>query len=211
MGNATSDADLFVIGRPGTPADKPVTQYVVDGHRVDVEYVGYDDLARTIEYVTSFRLRRENVVELHGMYKSLDTVARLRSSETVIDSPRLSGLKARIDASETRIRRVTVNYFALAFLAQQEDFLGAAADGDFDTTAIVGQDLMAHAGKAVTTAAGDLYVSRKWLYKQLSRRNVTDFPVDTLRAFQHGSWIAGAARSPSPSSGSRRPASRPRC
>jgi len=191
LGNATSDADLFVIGRPGSTADQAVVQYGVDGHRIDVEHVDPAAITHTIDDVTSFRLRRDNLAELHRMNRPLDTVARLQASETVLDSPLLASLKARIAAAESQIRQLAVNYFAITLISHQEDFLGAAADEDFDTTAIVGQDLVANAGKAVTTAAGDLYVSKKWLYKQLARRTVDGFPVETLRTFQHGSWIVG--------------------
>lgn len=191
LGNATSDADLFVLDRREGPVDRPIVQHVVDGHRIDVEHLESAAVARTVAEVTSFTVRRDNVARLHGMNRPLDTVARLAASETVVDSPLLAGLKARIGSSARQLRQLSVNYFAINLISHQEDFLGAMSDGDFDTMAIVGQDLVANAGKAVAAAAGDIYVSKKWMYKQLSRLDLGDFPVDTLRAFQHGSWIAG--------------------
>lgn len=188
LGNPTSDADLFVLYADESAMGDDVTQYNVNGHRVDVERYTLAFVEDAVETVTSFELRRDNLTDLHKLPDKLDFVCRLYTSETVAPSPALDGFKRRIDASVANIRQVAVNYSAIAVNGHLEDFLGASVDGDFETAALVGQELTAYAGKAVAAASGDLYYSKKWVYKQLDRTPVAGFPKDTFVEFQRGNW-----------------------
>ncbi|MFI2642832.1 PqqD family protein [Streptomyces sp. NPDC018610] len=188
LGNPTSDADLFVLYNDESAMGDDVTQYNVNGHRVDVERYTLAFVEEAVDLITSFELRRDNLTELHKLPDKLDFVCRLYTSEIVAPSPSLDGFKQRLDASIANIRQVAVNYSAIAVNGHLEDFLGAAVDGDFETAALVGQELTAYAGKAVTAASGDLYYSKKWVYKQLDRTPVANFPKDTFVDFQRGTW-----------------------
>ncbi|WP_345667026.1 PqqD family protein [Streptomyces similanensis] len=194
LGNPTSDADLFVLYVDESAMGDDVTQYNVNGHRVDVERYTLDYVENAVETVTSFDLRRDNLTELHKLPGQLDFVCRLYTSETVAPSPALGGFKQRIDSSIATIRQVAVNYSAIAVNGHLEDFLGASVDGDFETAALVGQELTAFAGKAVVAASGDLYYSKKWVYKQLERTPVAGFPKDTFVDFQRGTWVERGTR-----------------
>ncbi|WP_151770042.1 PqqD family protein [Streptomyces abyssomicinicus] len=165
-----------------------VTQYNVNGHRVDVERYTLAYVEEAVDTITSFELRRDNLTELHKLPGQLDFVCRLYTSEIVAPSPALDGFKQRIDSSIANIRQVAVNYSAIAVNGHLEDFLGASVDGDYETAALVGQELTAYAGKAVVAASGDLYYSKKWVYKQLDRTPVEGFPKDTFVDFQRGNW-----------------------
>ncbi|GAB7183414.1 hypothetical protein ATKI12_3245 [Kitasatospora sp. Ki12] len=188
LGNPTSDADLFVLYRNEEDFDD-VSQYNVDGHRVDVERYTLAFVEEAVGEVTSFELRRDNLTDLHKLPSKLDFVCRLYTSEIVVDSPVLTELKKRIEASVPAIRQVSVNYSAIAINGHFEDFLGASADGDVATAALVGQELVAYAGKAMTAASGDLYYSKKWVYKQLARNPVEGFPMETFVDYQRGTWV----------------------
>ncbi|MFF9018216.1 nucleotidyltransferase domain-containing protein [Streptomyces sp. NPDC014870] len=192
LGNPTSDADLFVLLSPGAQAGADdVTQYSVDGHRVDVERYALADVEAQVERIVTFELRRDGLTELHKLADPLDFVLRLLTSETVVASPALSRLQERVAASLANVRRTAINYAAIGVNGHLEDFLGAAAEGDLDTAAFAGQELVAHAGKAVTGASGDLYFSNKWVYKQLARTPVDGFPVEAFTSYQRGLWTAG--------------------
>lgn len=191
LGNATSDADLFVLLNPGVALGDEATQYGVDGHRVDVEWCSLTTVQDLVDEVSGFELHRDNLTALHRLPDSLDFVFRLNSSETVVDSEHLTAMRGRIAAALPAIRRTAVNYSAIAINGHLEDFLGAAAEGDLDTAAFAGQNLVAYAGKAVAAAAGDLYFSNKWVYKQLARTPVDGFPVDLFTYYQRGAWTEG--------------------
>lgn len=186
LGNATSDADLFVL--TAADGDTDVTQYVVEGHRIDVERYPTAQAEKMVADVVDFELRRENLAELHHLPGALDFVFRLASSETVVGSERLAALRERIDAARPAIRRTAVNYTVLTLSAHLEDFVGAAGEGDLDTAALVGQSLVALAGKAVVAAGGDLYLSNKWVYKQLARTAGDAFPLQLFQHYQRGGW-----------------------
>lgn len=191
LGNPTSDADLFVLCEADADEEDFPTQYSVDGHRVDVERFTVARARRTVEDVASFRLHRDRLTDLHKLADPLDFVFRLRSSETVVNSPGLEALRRQVDTSLPAIQRTAVNYAAIAINGALEDFLGAAVEGDFDTAAYAGQRLTAHAGKAVVLASGDLYFSNKWVYKQLHRLGLKNFPMDAFTSYQRGSWAEG--------------------
>ncbi|MCX4692827.1 PqqD family protein [Streptomyces sp. NBC_01408] len=188
LGNPTSDADLFVLYAKEAAMGDDVSQYNVDGHRVDVERYTLAFVEEAVGAITSFRLQRDNLTDLHKLPSKLDFVCRLYTSETLLSSPALEGFKQRIVACIGDIRQVAVNYSAIAINGHLEDFLGASVDGDLETAALVGQDLTAYAGKAVAAASGDLYYSKKWVYKQLARNPVEGFPTDTFTDFQRGTW-----------------------
>ncbi|MEV7726872.1 PqqD family protein [Streptomyces sp. NPDC087917] len=188
LGNPTSDADLFVLYAEESAMGDDVSQYNVDGHRVDVERYTLAFVEEAVEEVTSFRLQRDNLTDLHKLPSKLDFVCRLHTSEILLSSPALDAHTRRIDESIGDIRQVAVNYSAIAINGHLEDFLGASVDGDLETAALVGQDLTAYAGKAVAAASGDLYHSKKWVYKQLARTPVEGFPKDTFADFQRGTW-----------------------
>ncbi|MEU3608349.1 hypothetical protein AB0E83_23315 [Streptomyces sp. NPDC035033] len=191
LGNATSDADLFVLLGPGVPVGDEATQYTVDGHRVDVERCSLPEVEERVAGLTGFELHRENLMALHKVPGPLDFVLRLNSSETVVGSERLTALRTRVTEALPALRRTAVNHSAVAINSHLEDFVGAAAEGDLDTAAFAAQSLVAHAGKAVAAAAGDLYFSNKWVYKQLARTPVEGFPLDLFAHYQRGSWTEG--------------------
>lgn len=188
LGNATSDADLFVLVGPSAAVDDQPTQYSIGGHRVDVERRSVVEVESMVARLTDLELRRDDLTALHELPGVLDFVCRLRASEILVDSERLRALRRRIEVSLPAIRRTAVNCAAAAVNGHLEDFVGAAAEGDLDTAALVGQSLVAHAGKAVTSAAGDLYASPKWVYKQLARTPVKGFPLDLFAHYQRGAW-----------------------
>lgn len=188
LGNPTSDADLFVLLAPGAPVGDDVTQYGVDGHRVDVERYALEDVEALVADIAGFDLERDKLTALHKLPDQIDFVFRMHSSETVVGSAALSRLQEQIEKAMPSIRRTAINHTAVAINAYLEDFLGAAADGDLDTASIAGQGLVAHAGKALTAASGDLYFSSKWVYKQLTRTPVGGFPMDAFARFQRGTW-----------------------
>lgn len=190
LGNATSDADLFVLVGDSSAVDARPTQYGVDGHRVDVERRPVVEAETMVARLADVELRRDDLTVLHDLPGILDFVCRLRACEVVVDSERLRELRRQIEVSLPSIRRTAVNCAAAAVNGHLEDFVGAAAEGDLDTAALVGQSLVAHAGKAVTWAAGDLYASPKWVYKQLARSGMTGFPLDLFAHYQRGAWIA---------------------
>ncbi|MDX3075930.1 nucleotidyltransferase domain-containing protein [Streptomyces sp. MI02-7b] len=192
LGNPTSDADLFVLVNPGAETDADdVTQYNVDGHRVDVERYSLANVEEQVERIITFELRRDGLTELHKLAEPLDFVLRLRTSETVVDSAVLSRLKKRVAGSLAAVQRTAINHAAIGVNGHLEDFLGAAAEGDLDTAAFAGQELVAYAGKAVAGASGDLYFSNKWVYKQLARTAVEGFPMEAFTAYQRGLWTEG--------------------
>ncbi len=188
LGNPTSDADLFVLLRPGVPVPDDAGQYTVDGHRVDVERFPLDEVEATVEEVVGFELSRDNLTDLHKLPKKLDFVLRLNSSETVVESEALLLMRRRIADSTAALRRTAINYSAITLNGHLEDFLGAASEGDLDTAAFAGQDLVAYAGKALAAASGDLYFSNKWVYKQLTRTPIDGFPLELFRHYQRGAW-----------------------
>jgi predicted nucleotidyltransferase len=191
LGNPTSDADLFVLLNPGVPVGDEAGQYSVDGHRVDVERFCLVDVEAMVEKIAAFELRRDGLTALHKLPDDLDFVFRLNSSETVVESEALLRLRRRITDSLPAVRRTAINYFAIALNGHLEDFLGAAAEGDLDTAAFAGQQLVAYAGKAVAAASGDLYFSNKWVYKQLARTPVEGFSTGLFRHYQRGAWTEG--------------------
>lgn len=190
LGNATSDADLFVLLAPGSTITDEATQYSVDGHRVDVERYSVTEAEALVAILADFELRRDNLPALHKLSRTLDFVFRLNSSETVVGSERLTALRERVAGSLPAIRRTAVNHAAITLNGHLEDFLGAAAEGDLDTAAFTGQSLVGYAGKAVAAAAGELYFSTKWVYKQLARATVNGFPTDLFTYYQRGAWTA---------------------
>ncbi|NEB74301.1 hypothetical protein G3I40_03475 [Streptomyces sp. SID14478] len=193
LGNPTSDADLFILtGEMQTPGDD-VTQFNVSGHRVDVERYSLQDARDLVAAVVSFETRRDNLTSVHGLLKKLDFTVRLLNSETVVDSAELVALKQQIVDNLPTVQRAAINYAASTMNGHLEDFLGAVADEDFDTAAFVGHRLVGQAGKALAAAAGDLYVSEKWVYKQLLRNSIEEFPLEEFTAYQRGSWIEGGA------------------
>lgn len=194
LGNPTSDADLFVLYADESAMGDDVTQYNVNGHRVDVERYTLEFVENAVETITTFELSRDNLTDLHKLPGQLDFVCRLYTSEIVSPSPALDGFKQRIDSAVANIRQVAVNYSAIAVNGHVEDFLGASVDEDFETAALVGQELIAYAGKAVVAAAGDLYYSKKWVYKQLDRNPVDGFPKDAFIEFQRGNWTGRGRR-----------------
>ncbi|WP_128636844.1 PqqD family protein [Streptomyces sp. C] len=188
LGNPTSDADLFVLYADEAAMGDDVSQYNVDGHRVDVERYTLAFVEEAVGEITSFRLRRDNLTDLHKLPSKLDFVCRLYTSEILLSSPALAAFQQRIDESIGAIRQVAVNHSAIAINGHLEDFLGASVDGDLETAALVGQELTAYAGKAVAAASGDLYHSKKWVYKQLARTPVAGFPKAAFTDFQRGTW-----------------------
>lgn len=193
LGNPTSDADLFVLQNPGVTIDNDMRQYNIGGNRVDVERYSVDHAERAADEVISFTVQRENLIGLHALPGKLDFIVRLHISETVIGSPALDNIKRRVSASIRAIRQNCINYYTVAVNACLEDFIGAISDGDFDTAALVGQELVAYGGKALTAALSDLYFTRKWLYKQLARNPIEGFPIDQFTDYQRGVWTSRGA------------------
>lgn len=191
LGNSTSDADLFVLLRPGASVSDDVNQYRIDGHRVDVEWYPLESAEALVEQLIGFELRRDNLIALHGLREKLDFCSRLRASETVVDSEALTGLRQRLADSVAGIRQTAINHAAAAVSSHLEDFIGAASEGDLDTAAFAGQSLVAFAGKSVAAASGDLYFSIKWVYKQLGRVAVHGFPIEKFAYYQRGEWVVG--------------------
>jgi Coenzyme PQQ synthesis protein D (PqqD) len=191
LGNDTSDADLFVLLGPGSAVDDHVTQYLIDGHRVDVERFRLDEAQAMVQNIVTFEVERDKLTALHRLGDDLDFVLRLNSSETVIASEAHSRLRARVTESTASIRRTAIDYSAITINGYIEDFLGAATEGDLNTAAVAAQGLVAYAGKAVAAASNDLYFSHKWVYKQLTRTVVQGFPLELFTRFQCGTWTGG--------------------
>lgn len=193
LGNATSDADLFVLQNPGVAISDGMKQYNVDGNRVDVERYSVDYAERAADEVISFTVQRDNLTALHALPDKIDFIVRLHTSETVIGSPALDNIKRRVSGSILSVRRTCINYSAIVVYAFLEDFIGAVLDADFDTAALVGQELVVYAGKALTAALSDLYFTKKWVYKQLARNPIEGFPIDQFTDYQRGVWTSRGA------------------
>jgi hypothetical protein len=190
LGNLTSDADLFILLNPGAPTDDGAGQYTADGHRVDVERFPLSDVAAMIDEVIGFKLRRDNLTALHKLPAKLDFSFRMLMAEEVVCSDALTRFRRQLNDAMPAVRRTAINYFSAALNGHLEDFLGATAEGDLDTAAFAGQALVGYAGKAVAAAADDLYFSSKWVYKQLARTAVGEFPLESFRFYQSGAWTA---------------------
>ncbi|WP_158647330.1 nucleotidyltransferase domain-containing protein [Actinoplanes sp. ATCC 53533] len=193
LGNPTSDADLFVLV-DADAVSPAVTQYNIGGHRVDAEWFTLTEARAIVDEVIGFRLHREDLARLRKLATGLDFVARLNSSQSIVASPGLADLRNSVADSLHAVTRLAMNNAAIAVNGYLEDFVGAVADDDLETAAFAGQGLVAHAGKAVTAASGDLYYSTKWVYKQLSRIPLQGFPMQRFTDFQKGVWTAGGQR-----------------
>lgn len=191
FGNRTSDVDLFVLHSPGPGAEAAVAQYNVRGQRVDVEHYCLDRARQIVDDVIGFDLDRANPMSVHSLPDKIDFTVRLYMSQTVLSSAALEQLKHRVAVSLRPVTQAAINFLTVAAAGHAEDFIGAITDGDFDTAALVGQDLIASAGKALATAAGDLYFARKWLFRQLARNPIDGFPMDKFVTYQRGGWVDG--------------------
>lgn len=195
LGNPTSDADVFVL--VDDTANHSTQQQVHNGERVDIEYYTVAELAQAVERVTQTAVDHSTLSALWSLADEFDLVFRLLTSQIVHTSPRLQGIVGELHDREAAARSNAVNYWVLAANSDREDFIGAVLDEDWPTAAYAGQVMMTSAGKALTSAAGDLYHGRKWVYKQLGRSLPPAFPTADFAYFQRGNWAedgaAGAA------------------
>jgi hypothetical protein len=191
LGNPTSDADVFVLYDGDRAPGGDLQQFSVDGHRVDVEWYPVARLEGHLDSVLGWRIGPDNLAELWKFADRLDFLARFATSRAVQSSSRLDGAYQRIEADGARLRQTTINYWALAVNSDLEDFHGACLQQDLGTATYAGQVLLTSAGKAVTTAAGDRYFNRKWVYRQIERTLTGGFPTGRFAQFQRGDWTAG--------------------
>ncbi|MER6769711.1 hypothetical protein ABT389_08120 [Streptomyces bacillaris] len=196
LGNATSDADVFVLYAADHLPAATTQQFTLDGHRVDVEWYSRDELDDALRTILDWQLRPDNISELWGFADRLDLLARFATSQPVLSSEHLGRAYAALEAGWPRLRQALINYWAIAVNSDLEDFHGACAEGDLGTATYVGQVLLTSATKAVTTAADDRYFGRKWVYKQVNRSLSAGYPTERFGYFQRGDWaregVAGA-------------------
>lgn len=195
LGTPTSDVDLFAV--LADQAERPARQLLVRGERVDIEYLDIATLAEALERVAAVDFRRERLTVPLFLESPLDLLVRFSLAEVIKPSPALTRLRERVAAQADHLRRVLLTRYAMQVTQALEDFEGACAQRDWDSAVWLGQQMLTHAGKALAAAAGDLYVNRKWVYRQLARTMPASFPMRSFRFFQQGTW-AQASDSPDP-------------
>lgn len=187
LGNATSDVDLFLLSESDSVADEPV-QFEQNGERVDVEWMTLADVHRNLDRLDSFTLTPQSLGELWPFFPTLDWYARVLSSQEVIGSRSLLGIRERARAMEPAVTDLIMARWALGYSSSIEDFAGAEQERDYDTASYSGSALCVAAGKAYAASVGDLYLGHKWIYKQL-RRSAPALDFDMFAHYARGWWV----------------------
>ncbi|MFD8979496.1 hypothetical protein [Streptomyces sp. NPDC059564] len=188
LGNATSDADIYVLVADDAERETGARQLLVDGQRIDVEYHRTSEARRCLEEATTWRTSLGDLSALSIAENDLDFVVRLSYAEVLCDSAQLARLRGRLDVGADRLRQLVISRWAMEANAHLEDFTGAFTDGDLDSAVLIGTSLMTAAGKAVAAAAGDIYLGRKWVFRQLHRSLPDQFPLAVFRTMMRGEW-----------------------
>ena len=191
LGSSTSDVDVFVLLE--AEDDGIARQIRVGDERLDVETytVGWvrDALAKLGRWSSSRRQLRHEALSA----EQLDFLIRMRDAEVIKDSSSLAALRSALAAAEDRLRQHALSSWALEANGHLSDLKGALQDDDHGSAGLMTQSLLSCAGKAVTTAAGDLYFNSKWVHRQLRRSLPEDFPHDLFRELQSGIWSVGGS------------------
>ncbi|MGK4579192.1 nucleotidyltransferase domain-containing protein [Kitasatospora sp. HPMI-4] len=187
LGSATSDADVFVLLRDDAPERPKMQQIARDGMRADVEFVRMAQANAMVAEVTDWHHENTGATEAWVPWTTLDFAVRLSYAEIVCPSPALSELHQTVKSRSDAIRQLAILRWALEANGHFEDFRGLYQDGDLDTAALVGVNVLMSAGKALAAGAGDVYMGEKWVYRQLAR-SVTRFPIDYFREMVSGRW-----------------------
>lgn len=188
LGNATSDADVFLVVDDDVDIPPAPPQYLVSSGRVDVERIRLTDLTAATEALLEISMKVGRLGEIWMESYELDTVIRFFYRRDVITSEPVERLGNRLAASETIVRRFLINYWARGVSLALEDFQGALLDDDYATAALNGQRIMICAGKAFIAGCGEYYVGEKWTCRQLERATDDRFPYQQFRYLQSGSW-----------------------
>ncbi|MEU2830338.1 hypothetical protein ABZ667_16950 [Streptomyces lavendulae] len=188
LGSSTSDADVYVLVADDAEMETRARQLLVGGQRIDVEYHRTGEARRCVEEATAWRTSLGDLSALGIAENDLDFAVRLTYAEVLRDSARLTRLRRRLDVGADGLRQLVISRWAMEANGHLEDFTGAFADGDLDSAALIGTSLMTAAGKAVAAAAGDIYLGRKWVFRQLRRSLPDHFPLAVFRMMMRGEW-----------------------
>ncbi|MCX4474612.1 hypothetical protein C5N14_14645 [Micromonospora sp. MW-13] len=187
LGSPTSDVDVFVLSS-GAVDDGAARQRRVGDVRVDIEDYSISWVDGALRKLAGWDSSRQRL--RHGALSDgeLDFLIRMRDIEVVKTSPELERLLGALAAAEDRLRQMALSTWALRANGDLSDLRGAWQDGDHASAGLVGQSVMVCAGKAVSTASGDLYLGSKWVHRQLRRSLGDAFPWDQFLDWQCGAW-----------------------
>lgn len=185
LGNSTSDIDLFAFA-DGT--ENSTQQVRIDNARVDIEWYDESTVLRDFRALLSTSLNWKGIISLWPQDDTIDLAFRIHTGIVKADSKLL--IDREVQNNIDRLRQIALSKWALIVNTHLSDYLGVQRKGDLRSTALVGQTLLASAGKAVTSAAGDYYYGRKWVYAQLGRSALPLFDGEGFWSAQSGAWAS---------------------
>ncbi|WP_165974497.1 PqqD family protein [Nonomuraea deserti] len=186
LGSPTSDVDVFAITSDSEKTG--VRQEPLGGQRLDIETYTAEWYENTLRKLADWELSRTDLRSKQLSEEQLDVLIRMRQSEVIKDSPRLTTFRDQLLRNEDKLRQMVLSAWAVEANGHLSDFRGAHQDGDMESAALIGQVLMLCAGKAVAAAAGDLYYGHKWVHCQLRRSAGAAFPLHRFSFLQTGAW-----------------------
>ena len=168
LGTPASDVDLFVVHSESLVTE----QVMVDGARVDVEFVPYGVLESQVEDFQTYKVTETDTSQMQRATSGvLDRLVRFLTGEIVhdVDSVGLGRLRDRALAAEGGIRKLLIARHAVSTGNCAEDAVGAGEIGDLSGGDYQAREGLLQAAKALLAARGDLYMGTKWVWTQWDR------------------------------------------
>jgi Nucleotidyltransferase domain len=168
LGNATSDVDLYVVSEDELPG-----QLVFErgGAAVHVAAVDADYVRSLVAAGSAYTATGMDRAQIALDSRPLTGLVRLLTGWRLVCSGYwthvLAGLRRDV------VRQIIIARHANRFGAFAEDVAGALASGDLHTCALASAIALEAAAEATLAAADDIYDGQKFLFRRLSRTDVT--------------------------------------
>ena len=182
LGSHTSDFDVYLVRTSASPGRRQLS--LDRTTRIDVHEVSPEQLEHVVDRVGDTESTSDGTAPSLSSGE-LKLATRLHAAEIVSGSAEMTPLRERLRDGDRLRRHVMSSWLTLAH-SELEDFAGLRASGDVNAAIMVGRDALVAAGKAVAAAQGDLYLGRKWVWRQLGRSAPGDFPMACFQELVNG-------------------------
>ncbi|GAA4952283.1 hypothetical protein HD597_000286 [Nonomuraea thailandensis] len=188
LGTPTSDFDVYLVETAdASPARRQLS--IDKTIRVDVHEVPRLELERVVDQLTADRPHDDETAFLCSTAE-LKLATRLYAAEIVAGAAIVTPLRDRLRSGHHLRRHVLQSWLTSAH-SDLEDFAGLRASGDLDAAAMVGREALIAGGKAVAAANDDIYLGRKWVWRQLRRSAPRAFPMADFQRLFNGDLSVG--------------------
>lgn len=172
LGHAKSDIDVFAFCAEGHKHELQI--FEADGWRVDIETHPLALLERLAAVLEGFTGASQDIMEIATLSRGhWDVIARLMNARDMFSRGAGSGVMERLRAQEPVFRQAWLHVRVWEMLGSLEDLWGFHSDGDMETCALWGSELVLQGLEALCVATGNHYLGRKWLAANLRRLNVS--------------------------------------